>query len=70
MDTCWIIIIYLLSSVFFIASGDAVNEWMFRICDDFIALHEYNWGQAVVEYLMKFVQKKKPEKVIGCTVLL
>lgn len=29
VDTCRIIIIYLLCSVFFIASGDTVNGWMF-----------------------------------------
>lgn len=70
IDTCRIIVIYLLCSVFFVARGDRVNGWMFRICDDFMALDEYDWGQVVVDYLMKFMHKKSPKKVWGCTVLL
>lgn len=70
IDIGRIIVIYLLSTVFFVAGGDSVNGWIFRICDDFMDLNEYNWGQAVVEYLMKSVNKNPPEKVRGCTVLL
>lgn len=67
IDIGQIIVIHLLSSVFFVAGGDSFNG---RICDDFMDLHDYNWGQAVVDYLIKSVNKKASEKVRGCTVLL
>lgn len=68
-DTVRIIVIHLLTSIFFVAGAEQVNWWMFRLVDDLENLREYNWGQAVVSYLMKSVKSKKPEKVRGCTIL-
>lgn len=41
-DTAKIIIIHLMSNIFFVAGGELVNIWFFRICDDLDVLHSYN----------------------------
>lgn len=68
-DTVRIIILHLMSNVLFVASGDVVNWWMFRTCDKLDALNEYNWGKGIVGYFMKYVDKKPPSQVRGCTIL-
>lgn len=75
--TAKIIIIHLLSTIFFVAGVELVNIWFFRICDDLDAFHSYNWGLAVVKYLMKlhplihveFWGEDTAERVRGCTLL-
>lgn len=68
-DSVKVMIIYLLSTIFFVAGGDTVNMWFFRICDNLELLNSYNWGLAVVNYLMKSIQKRPAESVRGCTLL-
>lgn len=68
-DTVKIIIIHLLSNIFFVAGSEMVNIWFFRICDNLDWLSSYNWGLAVVNYLMKSIQKRTAESVRECTLL-
>lgn len=68
-DSAKIIIIHLLSCLFFVAGADQVNMWFFRICDKLEMLGSYNWGLAVINYLMKSIQKRTAESVSGCTIL-
>lgn len=68
-DSVKIIVIHLLSNIFFVAGGECVNIWCFRICEDLDLLTSYNWGLAVVNYLMKSIQNRTAESVRGCTLL-
>lgn len=69
-DTIRLIILYVMSSILFVASSEVARWWMFRVCENLDELHEYNWGKAIVDYLMKYVDTKDPQDVKGCTTLL
>lgn len=64
-DSVWIIIIPLLFNIFFVAGADLVNMWFFHISDNLKMLGSYNWGLAVVNYMMKSIQKRTTEVSVG-----
>lgn len=68
-DTVKIIIIIIISNIFFVAGADNVNMWFFKICENLEMLSTFNWGLAVVSYLMKSIQNRKAKSVRGCTIL-
>lgn len=69
-DTVRIIILHVMSFILFVSSSEVARVWMFRVCEDIGALGTYNWGQAVLDYLMKYVNTKDAEDVRGCTTFI
>ncbi|XP_012842539.1 PREDICTED: uncharacterized protein LOC105962762 [Erythranthe guttata] len=69
-DVVRIIILHVLTSCFFVTSGDQVSWWMVQLCDELYKLSDYNWAGYIVEFLMKYVQETEPSLVRGCTTLL
>lgn len=58
-DTVRIIILHVMSCILFVSSSTVACVWMFRICENIEELCNYNWGQSVLDYLVKYVNTKK-----------
>lgn len=69
-DTVKIIILHVMSYVIFVTSSEVARCWMFRVWDNIEKLRVYNWGKAVIDYLMNFIEKKEAQDVKGCTTFL
>lgn len=69
-DTVRILILHVLACILFVASNEVARVWMFRICDNISELGEYNWGKAVLRYLMDYVKRTPAQDVKGCTTFL
>lgn len=69
-DTVRLIILHIVRCVLFVASVDIARGWMFKMCDKLDELRDYDWGKAVVEYLMNYLNNKDAKDVKGCTAFL
>lgn len=69
-DTVRILILQVLSCILFVASNEVARVWMFRIVEDLSDLGSYNWGKAVLDYLMRYVDSNEAQDVKGCTTFL
>lgn len=57
-DTVRIIILHVMSCILFVSSCEVARVWMFGVCDHIEELCNYNWGHAILAYLMKYVDTK------------
>lgn len=69
-DTVRIIILHVMSCILFVSSSAVARVWMFQIYENIEELCNYNWGQSVLDYLMKYVHTKNSQYVKGSTTFL
>lgn len=69
-DNVRIIALHVMASILFVASNEVARVWMFRIYENLEELYDYNWAQAVLNYLMGYVNSSDAQDVKGCTIFL
>lgn len=69
-DTVRIIILHVMSCLLFVSSSAVARVWMFQIYENIEELCNCNWGQSVLDYLMKYVHTKNAQYVKGSTTFL
>lgn len=66
-DVIRMIVLHLMTTVFFTSSGDCVKWAYLQYVEDFHRMNQYNWAKEIVDNLMKSIHDNGAATAKGCT---